>query len=358
MSALNLIIARGFGPEVQQLGTAFGDARNRQQAHNTDLRSAQINQQGALQNQQFDAQDQGFQIEDRRRQDQAAQTQAAQLAALSERVDRLYQMDPNSPEAQQESRAIASELALARGDTSTFSKLMVPQQEGSGFGNVNPGDYTPESLARYAQTRNYRDLVRQYAPTAPVVVNTPGFGVGLVDRFNPNNRTMLTSPEDERAAAAATAQAKGEGTEAAKAASDLPRIQSNARQMLDVLGQLKNAEGLKWVYGPASMAPVIPGTAQADAVALWEQVSGKAFMQAFETLKGGGQITEKEGEKATAAVTRLSNRKMSPSAARVAMDELESIVRDSTARAEKRAGGGQSKSGPRENVINFADLPD
>ena len=38
------------------------------------------------------------------------------------------------------------------------------QQEGAGFGNVNPGDFTPASLAKYAQTRNFADLVLK--PTA------------------------------------------------------------------------------------------------------------------------------------------------------------------------------------------------
>lgn len=37
-----------------------------------------------------------------------------------------------------------------------------------------------------------------------------------------------------------------------------------------------------------------------------DQVIGKAFLQAYETLKGGGQITELEGNKAQAAEARLS----------------------------------------------------
>lgn len=117
MSALNLIIARGFGPEVQQLGTIMGDEKNRQQAFNTDERTAKINQQGAIQGQQYEAQD-------RQRQDQAAQAQAAKFAELSQRVERLYQMDPNSPEAQQEARAISADLALAKGDASAFQSAM------------------------------------------------------------------------------------------------------------------------------------------------------------------------------------------------------------------------------------------
>jgi hypothetical protein len=50
----------------------------------------------------------------------------------------------------------------------------------------------------------------------------------------------------------------------------------------------------------------IPGTAARDFVASHDQAVGAAFMQAFATLKGGGQITEKEGEKATAALTRMN----------------------------------------------------
>jgi len=50
----------------------------------------------------------------------------------------------------------------------------------------------------------------------------------------------------------------------------------------------------------------IPGTDARNFNAVHDQAVGAAFMQAFATLKGGGQITEKEGEKATAALTRMN----------------------------------------------------
>lgn len=43
------------------------------------------------------------------------------------------------------------------------TSALLPDSEkdrGVRFGNINPSDYTPESLARYAQTRNFADLVR------------------------------------------------------------------------------------------------------------------------------------------------------------------------------------------------------
>jgi len=45
--------------------------------------------------------------------------------------------------------------------------------------------------------------------------------------------------------------------------------------------------------------------AQANLMAKIKQIEGKAFLEAFKTLKGGGQITEIEGIKATQAIARL-----------------------------------------------------
>jgi len=45
--------------------------------------------------------------------------------------------------------------------------------------------------------------------------------------------------------------------------------------------------------------------AQANLMAKIKQIEGKAFLEAFKTLKGGGQITEVEGIKATQAIARL-----------------------------------------------------
>ena len=48
------------------------------------------------------------------------------------------------------------------------------------------------------------------------------------------------------------------------------------------------------------------GTDGADFMAYYDQITGKQFMEAYKTLKGGGQITEIEGTKATQAMARMS----------------------------------------------------
>lgn len=50
----------------------------------------------------------------------------------------------------------------------------------------------------------------------------------------------------------------------------------------------------------------VPGTSATDFRVVLDQIGGTAFLQAFESLKGGGQITEIEGKKATDAIARLS----------------------------------------------------
>lgn len=71
-------------------------------------------------------------------------------------------------------------------------------------------------------------------------------------------------------------------------------------------GKRKPMKGFEAAVGAGFGQRFIPGTAARDFNAAHDQAVGAAFMQAFATLKGGGQITEKEGEKATAALTRMN----------------------------------------------------
>lgn len=75
----------------------------------------------------------------------------------------------------------------------------------------------------------------------------------------------------------------------------------------------------------------IPGTPQKRFQGRANQLSGQAFLQAFESLKGGGQITEIEGQKATQAIGRLDTAQ-SADDYRSALTELRSILAAGAAR--------------------------
>jgi hypothetical protein len=80
----------------------------------------------------------------------------------------------------------------------------------------------------------------------------------------------------------------------------------------------------------------VPGSLVADADALYEQVQGRAFLEAFDTLKGGGAISEAEGRAATAAISRLGRNISEVEFVRAA-NELRDITRRALARADRRA---------------------
>jgi hypothetical protein len=68
-----------------------------------------------------------------------------------------------------------------------------------------------------------------------------------------------------------------------------------------------------------------------------KQIEGKAFLEAFNTLRGGGAITEKEGEKGTLAIMRMnkaSSEKEYVDAAR----ELQEVLRTGINTMRTKAG--------------------
>jgi hypothetical protein len=66
------------------------------------------------------------------------------------------------------------------------------------------------------------------------------------------------------------------------------------------------------------------------------QITGQEFLEAFRSLRGGGQITQIEGERALAARQRLTNRFVSPEEYRQAIAEVLRVYENALARAQGR----------------------
>jgi hypothetical protein len=81
----------------------------------------------------------------------------------------------------------------------------------------------------------------------------------------------------------------------------------------------------------------VPGTDASDFQARFDQVKGNAFLQAFETLKGGGSITNVEGDKGTAALNRMGLAQSEKEFVQAAR-EFQDVVRTGVARAKKLTG--------------------
>ena len=143
-------------------------------------------------------------------------------------------------------------------------------------------------------------------------------------------------------AAEQMAQAKKQGmamgANVASAATNLPNIIDNGNYQIQLLDRMKDHPGLKYATGVYSLAPTIPGTEQADFRALKDQITGGQFLQAYQTLKGAGAITEVEGGKAQNAVARMQA-SQSEQAFKDAATEYQEIIKRGMERAQSMAQG-------------------
>lgn len=172
-----------------------------------------------------------------------------------------------------------------------------------------------------------------------------GTGIGIIDR---GGRLQNVIPKDIAGAEEQKAVGKATGEKLA----DRDNALAKADQMLSVIDGAINHPGREGATGGSRMfnAPfgfTRPGSQTADYEAYARQLEGKAFLQAFESLKGGGQITENEGAKATAAIARLSLTQ-SDKAYLEALMELREVVEDAAARLRgsmSTSSGQPSKAG-------------
>jgi|GEM_PF-5033334 len=133
------------------------------------------------------------------------------------------------------------------------------------------------------------------------------------------------------------------GKSDAKAQVNLPDIEQDAMQTLELIDRiashngLKDMVGVKNIFGGAIPGTdwTLPGSRAANFKALFDQLNGQMFMRAYKTLKGGGQITEIEGKKATDALAALA---LSQSVEQF-MENL-NILRDIVSKGLERARAG------------------
>lgn len=137
--------------------------------------------------------------------------------------------------------------------------------------------------------------------------------------------------------AGAKAQGAATGKGQAEREMGAPAALAKVDEMERSIDNILNHPGLPSAVGWQGGLPVIPGTSQADFVTAAQQLEGQAFLQAFESLKGGGQITEVEGAKATQAIGRMS-RSQSETEYKKSLQDLKEVLSRARERVQKGAG--------------------
>jgi hypothetical protein len=271
---------------------------------------------------------QGAQQREEQRSFESAKAREAQAARLEERklqIESAMELAKGNRELQERlaqqkmdlSRELAELRAQVNQDRSPYFQFL---QTPTGFmaGNARTGQVTP--------------VIHNGAPVVPAAID----------------------PNTQRNLADAKAGGKETGTAQAQAQIDLPRVMDNANNSLQLIDQMVGSDDGKTKAHPGFQSAIglripglglIPGTDTANFNTLLDQVKGGAFLEAFNSLKGGGQITEVEGKKATDAITRMSNAQSEKEFVKAAR-EYQSIIRMGVQRAKLKTGKPMNASAP------------
>ena len=213
---------------------------------------------------------------------------------------------------------------------------------------------TPEAkqnfmnIKRASQSRNLGDRVESVDPTNP---SGPPLSIS----------TKGVPPQQTPAHKAAVKTSETLAKSQSEAKFDLPKLEEKANYAVTLIDQALEHPGLSGVVGAPNvftLGGLIPGTDEANFRALQKQLEGGAFLDAFDSLKGGGHITEIEGQKATESRARMST-SQSEVEFKKSLNEYKALMEIGINRARKQASGlakGRRSGEPNEGVPS--DLPE
>ena len=237
-----------------------------------------------------------------------------------------------------------------------------------GPATVVPGSVVTTTMTP-AQEREAKD--------SAIRIKQEGQRIGLEGR-----RVAVLEEQDKRAKdpvfqqamakSKATGEALAKGEVAAKQA--LPGVITNAMIAVNAVDDMIGRQAVKDASGkviqPAT-APhkgfqdavgatwkpgfrFIPGTDASDFQSYQDQIEGAAFLSAFEALKGGGAISEKEGSKATAAKLRMKLAQSEVEYVKAAR-EFQDVVRTGVENARQKFGAGGAAAAGGANIDALLD---
>jgi trehalose-6-phosphatase len=215
-------------------------------------------------------------------------------------------------------------------------------------------------IDKYVERTTVTEADRQRIAQEGQRIGLEGRRVAVMEEENKRAKDPVF--QQQMAAAKETGAAIAKGNVAAQQA--LPGVISNAQDAVSLIDQMvgkqevrdksgkviqaagaahpgfENAVGTTWKPG----FRFIPGTDAADFQSLFEQVKGSAFLEAFNTLKGAGAISEKEGEKATAARTRMSAAQSENEFVKAAR-EYQDVIRKGVQVMQQKSGSAPAAAG-------------
>lgn len=169
----------------------------------------------------------------------------------------------------------------------------------------------------------------------------------------PQRNALEVQLAGQKAAVETAAKATAERQQ--EAISALPTVLSTSGQIDSLLTDAIKHPGRATATGMSGQLDprnYLRGTDASDFAVLLDQIKGQAFLQAFQSLRGSGAITEREGQAATNAIARL-NTAQSDEAFVKALKDLQQINKNAQQRAIEKARGGQAAPQAAPKTIRY-----
>lgn len=170
-----------------------------------------------------------------------------------------------------------------------------------------------------------------------------GFGAKQFGFQNPNVPGVIPNMSPAAANQVASDFGKKRAETVEQAQVDLPGAIAQTKQTVKLIDDLVAHPGFSTTVGAkgptgalASFGYGIPGTDAQDFKVRLDQLKGQAFLQAYQTLKGGGSISNAEDTKATQAMNRMQTSQSEVEFKRAAQ-EFKDVLQAGLSRAEQKA---------------------
>lgn len=263
-----------------------------------------------------------------------AQTPDVQTLGLKTKIDSITN-DPNKEYRVRAAQAL--QTGLQRG-TREFNDFVLTGKMPDVDSPMSVKEWNyfkalpPDQQQQYLtmkRAEKYLDTGTEFVRPNPVV---PGQNISAV----PKNVAGEASQKE-------VGQAQG------KAVVNLPIVNNAADRMLSQIDELMTDPGLDKITGTLNGRTPNISSGSVDAQSRLDQIKGGIFLQAYNDLRGAGQISNAEGESAKAAYARLNNQTMGTPQYRQALQELRDQIVRLRDIATARANGG--------NVTGAGSLP-
>lgn len=213
--------------------------------------------------------------------------------------------------------------------------FMAPTFTGTGYGMeaLQKDPNAPASLTGRVGTtpqEYYNPETKQFGSlltsnTGEQYINIVGGGqipIAQAGGFVPKD----TIPEFKANTAAAVTKAEEFEKIKAEAVKALPKTAQRVEEVNKLIKGIKTHPGLPELLSSGGAAGLVPFTDARDAAKRIDQLVKTAHVEAFESLKGGGQITEGEREAAAAALQRMDSLTVGSAEWLAALNEYETHI--------------------------------